>query len=310
MKQQTTGKEIVRAFVEELTNRHNPEGWRMYCTEDFRHHFNLLDVPPTLDGIEVLSKGILTAFPNVRVHLDLLLQEGEWVVERATAQATHTGEFMGIRPSGKTLQWTESHLYRLRDGRIVEYVPGMRLQMLMVQMARRQDYFHAPSGSALSHVIAFGMSGLSRLYRPEPARLLTEDERRERNRSVVARYIEDFKNQQRFTVFPQLFGAGFYHHFNFEDRPNTMATFISVGQNFLSAFPDVHVEVQHLIADGDYVVERNHVTATHQGTFADIPATGKRVHWDETHIYRLQDGKIVENWPQVNFEHILMQLQG
>lgn len=305
----TREKQIVHAFIDELTKRHNPDAWRMYCTDDFRHHFNLPDVPPTLAGIEALSQGILTAFPDVQVQIDLLLQEGDWIVERATALGTHTGAFMGISPSGRSFQWTETHLYRLRTDKIVEYIPGVRLEMLLARMAGRQTYFHAPTQSILSHAIALGMSGLSRLYRSRPDRLLMDNEQRERNRAVIARYIDEFKNQQRFIVFPQLFEASFRHHFDFEKRPNTMATFVSVGQNFLTAFPDVHVDVQQLITDGDYVVERNQVTATHQGMFAGVSATGKPVQWAETHIYRLQNGKIVENWPQVNFERILVQIQ-
>ena len=88
-----------------------------------------------------------------------------------------------------------------------------------------------------------------------------------------------------------------------------METFISVGQNFLAAFPDVQVEVQDLLVDGAYVVERNQVSATHKGAFAGIKATGRAVNWTETHIYRLKDGKIVENWPLVNFERILAQIR-
>ncbi|MEM8530503.1 MAG: ester cyclase [Chloroflexota bacterium] len=305
-----TNKEIVAEFVEELTNRHNPDAWQMYCAEDFRHHFNLPNIPSGCDGVEQLSRAILTAFPDVHVTMDLLLQEGDTVVERATATGTHAGEFIGIAPTGQRLQWTEAHTYRLRDGKIVEHFPEIRLEMLLAQVAGRKDYFQAPRRSGLSRIIALAMSAASGFYRPPLDRHIPyECQRQERNRTVVARYIEDFKNQQKFLVFPQLFAADFRHHFNFPALPHTMETFISVGQNFLAAFPDVRVEVQDILVDGAYVVERNQVRATHKGTFAGIKATGRAVNWTETHIYRLKDGKIVENWPLVNFERILAQIR-
>lgn len=303
-------KQLVAQFVEELTNRHNPDAWRMYCADTFVHRFNLPDVPPTRSGAEALSRGILTAFPDVRVTIDLLLQEGDWVVERARAEGTHTGAFMGIPPSGKRLAWLETHMYRMVDGKIVEHIPEIRLEMLLAQMAGQNDYFHSPRPSLLSRGIAVAMITAASLYCPQlDSALPNDDVRRERNRTVVARYIEEFKNQQQFLVFPRLFGADFRHHFEFPALNDRMATFVSVGQNFLSAFPDVHVEVQQLLADGAYVVERNRVSATHRGTFAGMKATGRQVTWTETHIYRLKDGKIVESWPLVNFERILAQIR-
>ena len=162
----------------------------------------------------------------------------------------------------------------------------------------------------MRRIIALAMSAASGFYRPPLDRHIPDErQRQERNRAVVARYIEDFKNQQKFLVFPQLFAADFRHHFNFPALLNTMETFISVGQNFLAAFPDVKVEIKDLLVDGTYVVEHNQVRATHKGTFAGIKATGRAVNWTETHIYRLKDGKIVENWPLVNFERILAQIR-
>ena len=45
---------------------------------------------------------------------------------------------------------------------------------------------------------------------------------------------------------------------------------------FFNAFPDIHIEVEDLIAEGDTVVMRATTTGTHQGDFMGIPATGKR----------------------------------
>ncbi len=89
---------------------------------------------------------------------------------------------------------------------------------------------------------------------------------------------------------------------------NRLSSFVSVGQEFLRAFPDVKVNVISLIAENDYVVELNTVTATHQGKYFNIPATNRTVNWTEAHIYQLQNERIVENIPSVNFEHIINQI--
>jgi predicted ester cyclase len=306
MTMQEANKKTVTDFVHELNNRHNPEAWDMYCSDDFRHHFNIPDVLPNRQGIKMLSSGILAAFPDVVLTIDVLIAEKDFVIERATAKATHSGHYNNIVPTSKQYEWHETHIYRLKDGKIVEHFPEVRLEKLLWQISDKGDGFVAPPKSALSDFIAFMMGGLARIYKNANKGNLSIVEN---NKSVISRYVQEFKNEQKFTVFPKLFSNKFTHHFNFPDRTNKMASFVSVGQTFLSAFPDVKVDVQQILAEGDIVVEQNKVSATHKGSFNGIKPTNKKVFWTEIHIYRLENGKIIENWPAVNFERILMQIQ-
>jgi predicted ester cyclase len=301
-----TNKKVVRDFVNELTNKHNPNAWDMYCSEDFKHHFNIPDVPPNRQGIKMLSMGILAAFPDVSLNIDLLFAENDFVIERASAKATHSGTYNGITPTGKPYQWQETHIYRLKNGKIVEHFPEVRLEKLLWRIGGKGDGFIAPQKSAVSSFIALMMGVLAKLYKNSNKQNLSEIEN---NKSVVSRYLNEFKNEQKFTVFPKLFSSKFTHHFNFPERTNQMDSFVSVGQTFLSAFPDVKVDLQQILAEGDLVVEQNKVSATHKGTFNGIKATNKKVYWTEIHIYRLEKGKIIENFPAVNFERILMQIR-
>jgi predicted ester cyclase len=305
MTTQEANKKTITDFVNELTNKHNPEAWNMYCSENFKHHFNIPDVPPTLQGIKMLSTGILAAFPDVSLTIDLLIAENDFVIERATAKATHSGTYNKIVPTGKAYQWNETHIYRLKDGKIIEHFPEVRLEKLLWQIGGKGEGFIEPEKSSLSSFIAFMMSGLSKLYKNSSKQNLTISEN---NKEVVSRYVNQFKNEQKFTVFPKLFSSKFTHHFNFPNRTNKMDSFVSVGQTFLSAFPDVKVDLQQILAEGDIVVEQNKVSATHKGTFNGIKSTDRKVFWTEIHIYKLENGKIIENWPAVNFERILMQI--
>jgi predicted ester cyclase len=306
MKTQEANKKTVKDFVNELTNKHNPQAWDMYCSEDFKHHFNIPDVPPNRQGIKMLSMGILAAFPDVSLTIDILIAEKDFVIKRATAKATHSGMYNNIVPTGKAYEWYETHIYRLKDGKIVEHFPEVRLEKLLWQIGGKGDGFIAPQKSSLSSFIALMMGGLAKLYKNRNKENLSVTEN---NKSVVSRYVNEFKNQQKFTVFPKLFSSKFTHHFNFPARTNKMDSFVSVGQAFLSAFPDVKVDLQQILAEGNIVVEQNKVSATQKGIFNGVKATNKKVYWTEIHIYRLENGKIIENWPAVNFERILMQIQ-
>ena len=74
------------------------------------------------------------------------------------------------------------------------------------------------------------------------------------------------------------------------------------------AYPDLHVAVEDLIAEGDKVVSRNVVTGTHRGEYLGIPPTGKSVTYNEIFIFRFRDGRIAETWGVVDVLSQMRQL--
>ena len=60
-----------------------------------------------------------------------------------------------------------------------------------------------------------------------------------------------------------------------------------------ATFPDYHEELQELIAEGDKVVVRLVITGTQQGSWGPLPATGKKVRFEEILILRIRDGQVV-----------------
>jgi predicted ester cyclase len=76
----------------------------------------------------------------------------------------------------------------------------------------------------------------------------------------------------------------------------------------LRAYPDLHVAIEDLVAEGDKVVSRNTVTGTHQGEHMGIPPTGKSVTYNEVIINRFADGRIVETWAVVDVLAQMRQL--
>lgn len=76
---------------------------------------------------------------------------------------------------------------------------------------------------------------------------------------------------------------------------------------FRASFPDVHMEVIELIAEGDRVAGRFTCSATHLGAWLGHAPTGRRFERvDEVSIFRLRDGKIVDVW---SLEDTLGRLQ-
>ena len=77
---------------------------------------------------------------------------------------------------------------------------------------------------------------------------------------------------------------------------------------FIAALPDLTASEQSIVAEGDTVAVRYVVEATHQGALLGIPATGKRVRWDAIDVYRVSNGKIVEEWAADDMLAVLIGL--
>jgi len=76
----------------------------------------------------------------------------------------------------------------------------------------------------------------------------------------------------------------------------------------LRAYPDLHVTVEDLIAEGDKLVARNTVTGTHQGEYLGVPPTGKSVTYNEIFILRFANARITETWAVVDVLSQMKQL--
>ena len=77
---------------------------------------------------------------------------------------------------------------------------------------------------------------------------------------------------------------------------------------FWMAYPDEHMVVEDMIAEGDKVAYRFTLRATHQGEFLGIPPTGKAVTVTGIYISRIAGGKFVEDWQTPDLLALMQQL--
>jgi steroid delta-isomerase-like uncharacterized protein len=78
--------------------------------------------------------------------------------------------------------------------------------------------------------------------------------------------------------------------------------------SFFAAFPDAEGVVEECIAEDDRVAARWRTEATHAGEYAGAPATGRRVAWQGTNVYRIEGGRVVEMWQSGDTLGLLQQI--
>lgn len=75
-----------------------------------------------------------------------------------------------------------------------------------------------------------------------------------------------------------------------------------------TAFPDLAVAVEHMVADEDNVAFAYTITGTHRGTLMGFAPTGKRVQARGVQISKFADGKLIERWGSSDQLGMLQQL--
>lgn len=119
----------------------------------------------------------------------------------------------------------------------------------------------------------------------------------ERNKALIRRMNEEIWNKGNLEMVDEIFSADFVQHF-LPDGSETKGLDElrdHVG-NHRQAFPDWAEEIRLIVAEGDFVAIQFTSTGTNTGSFLGNPPTGKQIRINEMSIFRIESGKIVEQW--------------
>jgi steroid delta-isomerase-like uncharacterized protein len=131
----------------------------------------------------------------------------------------------------------------------------------------------------------------------------------EENKKVVLRWIEQAWEKKNVDVIDELHAPDYVGHIVGTPGPvRGREAFKQLFAAYLAAF-DLHRTNEFLIAEGDKVVAYDTYLVKHKGEFAGIPPTGKELSATGIDIYRIVDGKIVEQWYEMDFTGLLQQLR-
>src|SRR6266498_4944915 len=100
----------------------------------------------------------------------------------------------------------------------------------------------------------------------------------EQNKAVIRRFYEEVWNQGHLDVADEIFAPNYVRH---DLRPGTAPPGPEgqkiIANLFRSAFPDLHMTIEFLVAEGDLVVARWQTQGTHTGAWAGVAPTGRAI---------------------------------
>lgn len=257
-------------------------------------NFRSLNVPPgdpgNLESEKHLIGMFLEGFGNFQSTIEDQVAEGNTVLSRWTATGTHQAPFFGVPATGKVMHMKGTEMATVANGQIQDIhaifdMVGL-LQQLGVVPGGGGDPQPAPTPPSTAG-----------------AKAPTTDE----SKAILHRLIEGFWNDRNMDVADEIVHP---------EATSPSAPFLPPGpQGFkvianmvFTGFPDFHMTIDRVVAEGDRVGALYTETGTHQGDFIGIPPTGKKAVWTEFAILRIADGKIVESWFETDMATMMQQL--
>lgn len=129
------------------------------------------------------------------------------------------------------------------------------------------------------------------------------------NKELVRQVFEEVWHEGNLDVIDEYFDDDYVAHTNQAPEPiHGPDEWKKTVSMFQTAFPDLEVTIEDIIAEGDKVVHRDRVNGTHEGELMGIPATDAEVENQTIVIDRFEDGKIVETRTRDDALGLMQQL--
>jgi steroid delta-isomerase-like uncharacterized protein len=223
---------------------------------------------------------IRTAFPDLYGEFVQTFATEDHEVAEIVWIGTHTVDLVtaaGTVPAtGKRITWNDCYIVSVKDGKI----------------AGVSQYYDTASFYAQLGV--------------QPPSKATEA-----NKMLLRRFYEEIFDQGNLSAAEELVAPTFVDHVPqpLPGQPTSGSHAVTwLATQFRMAIPDVQVTVDELLASGDKVLARVTWNGTHTGSFMGIDPTGKHFKVKGIDLVRIDDGKIVEHWGQIDVLDIIGQL--
>ena len=221
-----------------------------------------------------------SAYPDLQFTIDDLIGEGDLVALRWLAAGTQKGALIGVPATGLKTTSVGINIARFAGGKIVEEWSSWDVMGLMQQLGAVKPPRPGPESYLWT----------------APSKITGEPGEPATNKLLVLRVKAQFWNGK------DVGGLDVTHHANAIGHdpafpgPPSYESYRQACLMYQVAFPDFHVNMDLVFAEGDKVVVHWVATGTQEGELMGIPASGKAVQFTGITIYRVADGKIAETW--------------
>ena len=295
--------DVVNRFFYDVWNAGNIDLVDDLLPPDFVNHIRLDGQRPGRDGVKQLLQRWKRAFPDASISVDLMVNEGDRVATRYTARGTHRDAFLGIAATGKPIEFSGIHIFRVANGRLVEGWGYLDVATLLMQLgAIKFPTAGAPyaGGQAGSPGGGGGGGGSPAGGSPGPAGgQLPGGGAAPGSPEDVARRWFDAVNRNDDNALASLVAPDVVDHSGLSQAHGQgREGHRGLVRQLRTALPDWRSRIESITVDGDLVTIRHTGRGGLPRGYGNIFGgdAGQPLEFEMVSTVRVRDGKIVEHW--------------
>ncbi|BAZ47622.1 hypothetical protein NIES4103_02240 [Nostoc sp. NIES-4103] len=262
----------ARRFLEDIWSQGDLTAVEEILSPDFAFILSFMTTQGT-DAFKNLVVRNREAFRNLTYIVEDVVAGEDEAAAYWRMESTHVGTWRNIEPTGKQVSIHGLTYYKFSNGKIVEAKVQNDVLGLMQQL------------DAVSFTAAL-----------------------KKNKESVRRYVEVALNKRDFNRFDEVITPSFLGHRGSQVVRGAEGLKAQMSM-FAAAFPDIEFLIDDIFAEEDKVAVVYTAPGTHQGTFAGIAPTNKKVEWKGIIVYRLENGKVAELTAYWNDCELIEQLK-
>ena len=117
------------------------------------------------------------------------------------------------------------------------------------------------------------------------------------NKAIIRRFVQEVLNERNAALLNEIYSDDYIGHDPERPALRRMEDMKQIMDQMLGkVFPDAQYSIDGLFAEGDMVIWHWTFRATHQGEVMGIPPSGKSINISGVNIFRMANGKVVEDW--------------
>jgi steroid delta-isomerase-like uncharacterized protein len=263
--------------VQEVIDGENPDLAAQYFAEQYLNHERPGGGQLGLAGLTASLREAFTEFSGISTTIDEQLGEDDIVVSRWSRTARNIGPYRGLPATGATVSQSGMTVSRVSDGKIVEEWEAKDVAALLSQLGASEPVGPLDAGAPPG------------------------------SKAVASTFVYDVWSGGDLALIDTIFATDFVNHSLLPGQLSGRDGIRQFVSRWHSAFPDVNVTADLLVAQGERVAVRWTSHGTHLGGLLGLPPSGHYITVSGITMLSVRDGQITESEQQWAVTSLLEQ---
>jgi predicted ester cyclase len=128
------------------------------------------------------------------------------------------------------------------------------------------------------------------------------------NIALIKRFFKEVWNDRRIETIQEFASPDVVAHYEHDEIKGINSWKEMIYEVVVKAIPDFRIEIEDIIANGDYVATRWNGQGVHKGELFGVLPSGEKIEFSGMSWMRMVDGKVVENWNNTGMSYLFWQL--